>query len=145
MKNLYAELVVLLGKFRHLALLLARLAVAYGFSEPALLKLQDIKATATWFYELGIPFATITAPLVSWIEAIGIVLLTLGLLTRFISLALMGVMLGAIYFVHLHNGFSVANNGFEIPLYYLLFLSIFATYGAGKYSLDRLFLKDFDA
>jgi len=32
----------------------------------------------------------------------------------------------------------VANNGFEIPLYYLLFLAIFATFGAGKFSLDYL-------
>jgi len=51
-------------------------------------------------------------------------------------------MLGAIFFVHLPNGFSAANSGFEIPLYYLIFLMIFASFGGGKYSLDRVFFKD---
>ena len=51
-------------------------------------------------------------------------------------------MAGAIFFVHWQHGFSVANNGFEIPLYYLIFLLILATHGAGKYSLDHLLFKD---
>jgi len=51
-------------------------------------------------------------------------------------------MLGAILFVHLQHGFSSANNGFEIPLYYFIFLMIFASYGAGKYSLDHLLFKN---
>jgi putative oxidoreductase len=51
-------------------------------------------------------------------------------------------MLGAILFVHLQHGFSSANNGIEIPLYYFIFLMIFASYGAGKYSLDHLLLKN---
>ena len=72
----------------------------------------------------------------------GIVLLILGLFTRYISVLLSFVMIGAILFVHAPNGFAVANNGFEIPLYYLLFLMLFASFGAGKYSLDRLLFKD---
>jgi putative oxidoreductase len=51
---------------------------------------------------------------------------------------LMVVMFVATLTVHLSNGFSVANNGFEIPLYYFLFLSILASHGAGKFSLDFL-------
>jgi len=40
--------------------------------------------------------------------------------------------------VHLPHGFSAGENGFEIPLYYMLFLLIFVANGAGKFSLDRL-------
>ena len=45
----------------------------------------------------------------------------------------------AIMTVHIGNGFSADNNGFEIPLYYLLFLLIFFSQGAGRFSLDHLF------
>jgi len=79
---------------------------------------------------------------VTGIEVIGIVLLILGLFTRQISILLSFVVLGAIYFVHEPNGFSAANNGIEIPLYYFCFLFIIASFGAGKYSLDNLFFKD---
>ena len=136
------ELAVLLSYPRNLILLILRLLLAYGFSTPALLKVNYLKETMTWFENISIPFPILTTYLVSGIESVGIVLLVLGLFTRYISLLLSCVMLGAIFFVHLPNGFSVANNGFEIPLYYLIFLIVFASYGAGKYSLDRLIFKD---
>ena len=74
------------------------------------------------------------------VEIIGVVLLTLGLFTRLISIPLMIIMVVATITVHISNGFSVANNGFEIPLYYFLFLSLLATHGAGKFSLDSITL-----
>lgn len=46
----------------------------------------------------------------------------------------MVVMIVAITTVHIGNGFLASDNGFEIPLYYLLFLLIFLSHGAGKYS-----------
>ena len=137
MKDFMAEYRVLLSYGKNPALLLARWMVAYGFTMPALMKVHDIEATGRWFASVGIPFASVMGVVVSSIEVAGIILLTLGLLTRFISVLLGCVMLGAIFFVHLPHGFSVGNNGFEIPLYYLLFLMIFATFGPGKYSLDH--------
>jgi len=71
-------------------------------------------------------------------EIVGVVLLTLGLLTRAISIPLIVVMIVAIVTVHLPNGFSAGANGFEIPLYYMLFLLVFLAHGGGKFSLDRL-------
>jgi len=68
-------------------------------------------------------------------------LLLLGFFTRFIAIPTMIIMLVAIFTVHIQNGFSVGNNGFEIPLYYFLFLSILATHGAGKFSIDYTFTK----
>lgn len=136
------EMSVLFSYPKHLIVLMARVTLAYGFTKPALLKLNNLTGTAEWFATLGIPFPHLFAYVVTGIEVIGIVLLILGLFTRYISILLSFVMIGAIYFVHEPHGFSVAENGIEIPLYYLLFLCLFASFGAGKYALDNLIFKD---
>lgn len=126
----------ILVNFQSLSLLLARLAVAYGFYEPAVKKWQDIDGIATWFGSIGIPFPTLNAYMAATTEALGVVLLILGLFTRLISVPLIIVMLVAITTVHLAHGFSAGNNGFEIPFYYMLFLFIFTSHGAGRFSID---------
>lgn len=142
MKDFLGELYVLFAYPKNLILLASRIVLAYGFSLPALLKINDLKGTSSWFESISIPFPTLFAYAVSGLESIGIILLLLGLLTRFISFMLACVMVGAIVFVHLPHGFSASNGGFEIPLYYFIFLMILGSFGAGKYSLDRVFLKD---
>ena len=142
MKDFLGELYVLFAYPKNLILLVSRVLLAYGFSLPALLKINDLDGTVSWFESISIPFPTLFAYLVSGLESVGIILLILGLLTRYISILLGFVMIGAIMFVHLPNGFSASNGGFEIPLYYFIFLMIFATHGAGKYSLDRVLSKD---
>ena len=141
-KNLFGEISVLFSYPKHLFILASRLIIAYGFAKPALMKLSDMTATAHWFASMSIPFPTFTAYLVSGIETIGIILLILGLFTRPIAILLSFVMIGAMVFVHGAHGFSVADNGLEIPLYYMLFLFIFASFGGGKYSLDNILFKD---
>ena len=141
-KNLFGEISVLFSYPKHLFILVSRLVIAYGFAKPALMKLSDMTTTAQWFASMSIPFPTFTAYLVSGIETVGIILLVLGLFTRSIAILLSFVMMGAIFFVHSTHGFSVADNGLEIPLYYMLFLFIFASFGGGKYSLDNLLFKD---
>ena len=141
MRNFLAEIRVLLSFPGNIVILLARLAVAYGFSVPALMKIQNLEGTIVWFESVHIPFPAFTAYMVSGLEVIGIVLLILGLFSRIISLLLGCVMLGAIFFVHFGHGFSSANNGFEIPLYYFIFLMIFATFGPGKYSMDQILFR----
>lgn len=128
-----------LSEYTHsIALLLARFAVAYGFYEPAMMKWNDIGSVAVWFGSIGIPLPTLNAYMAASMETVGVVLLILGLFTRFISIPLMIIMLVAIFTVHLSNGFSAGANGFEIPLYYLLFLLMFFSQGAGRFSLDHL-------
>jgi len=140
-REFYLELSALLNYFQSLALLLARLAVAYGFYNPALLKWTNFDTTVAWFDTLGIPFAYSATFLTASVEIIGVVLLSLGLFTRIIAFPLIFIMLVATATVHISHGFSVANNGFEIPLYYIIFLSIFASYGAGRFSIDNLIFK----
>jgi putative oxidoreductase len=143
-KNFCAEVHVLFSYPKHIIILIARLVLAYGFAKPALMKINDMSATASWFDSISIPFPTFTAYVVSGVEIIGIIGLVLGLFTRSISILLSFVMMGAIVFVHAPHGFSVADNGIEIPLYYMLFLFIFASFGGGKYSLDTILFKDKD-
>jgi putative oxidoreductase len=141
-KKVYIEFSRLSEYTKSFSLLFARLVVAYGFYEPAMMKWNDINSVAEWFASIGIPFATLNAYMVASTETLGVILLVLGLFTRFISLPLIIVMLVAITTVHLPNGFSAGDNGFEIPLYYMLFLFIFLSNGAGKFSLDRIIFGD---
>ena len=138
LKTIYPITKNILSNGQSISLLLARLTVAYGFYQPAVQKWSDISSVADWFGTLGIPFPTLNAYLAASTELLGVVLLTLGLFTRLISVPLMVVMVVAITTVHLSHGFAAGDNGFEIPLYYLLFLALFASLGAGKLSLDHL-------
>ena len=130
-----------LDSLQSLALLLIRLILAYGFYEPAMNKFSDISSVAAWFGSMEIPLPTLNAYMAAGTELAGVILLTLGIFTRYISFPLMVIMLVAIGTVHLQNGFSAGSNGFEIPLYYLLMLFVLASHGGGKYSLDNLWLK----
>ncbi|MEJ2469146.1 MAG: DoxX family protein [Campylobacterales bacterium] len=121
---------------------MVRLVLAYGFFEPAMMKWQDIGSVAVWFGSLGLPLPTLQAYMAATTEASGVVLLTLGLFTRLISIPLMVVMVVAIVTVHLPHGFESGNNGYEIPLYYFIMLFVLMTHGAGKISLDGLLFKN---
>lgn len=130
----------LLERAKDASLLFVRLILAYGFYEPMMSKWSDIDSVAQWFGEsLGLPFPLLNAYMAASTEALGVVLLTLGLGVRLISLPLIVVMIVAILTVHLGNGFSAGENGFEIPLYYMLMLFVLATHGGGKYALERFF------
>lgn len=137
-KELYLKFTFVSDFFKPFSLLFARLIIAYGFYEPAMNKWAGIEDVASWFGSMGIPFPLLNAYMAATTEMLGVLLLTLGLFTRLISLPLIIIMIVAIVTVHLGNGFSAGDNGFEIPLYYMIFLFIFVSNGAGTFSLDRL-------
>ena len=139
MKNMYANMVQKLGNLRDLPLLFVRLVLVYGFYEPAKMKWSNIQSIIDWFDGMNYPLPAINAYLAASAEAAGVVLLFLGLGSRVISIPLMITMLVAIFTVHIGNGFAAADNGIEIPLYYLIMLFVIFIYGSGKYSLDYLF------
>ena len=141
MNNLLSITESISNKFQSISLLFLRLILAYGFYEPAMNKWNDISSVALWFESMGIPAPTLNAYMAAGTETLGVVLLTLGLFTRLISFPLMIIMVVAIMTVHLGNGFSAGDNGFEIPLYFMLMLFVLFSHGSGKYSLDNLFLK----
>jgi len=126
-------------------LLFMRLTLAYGFYVPAKMKINNINDIASWFESLGIPLPGFNAYLAAGTEAFGVVLLTLGLGTRIITLPLMITMAVAIFTVHYQNGFNAGDNGFEIPLYYLIMLFTLFVFGPGRLSLDFLIRKKVDS
>ena len=138
---LYQQMTKKLNALVDVPLLLFRLVLAYGFYGPAMMKLGNISGIADWFESMGMPFPTLNAYLATYTEVAGFVLLFLGLATRIIAVPLMIVMLVAIQSVHWANGFEAGNNGFEIPLYYLLMLFSLFVYGPGKMSVDHLLKK----
>jgi len=127
-----------LSKLKDVHLLAVRLILAYGFYNPAIMKWQNIGSITEWFAGMGIPLPTLNAYMAASTEMAGVVLLTLGLASRIISIPLIFVMIVAIVTVHLGNGFEAGNNGFEIPVYYILLLLVILIYGAGKFSVDYL-------
>ena len=141
-KQLYSEFSRFAEYLQSLSLLFARLAVAYGFYEPAMMKWSDIHATAEWFGSMNYPAPLFQAYAAATTEIVGVVLLALGLFTRLISIPLIVVMVVAILTVHLGHGFNAGDNGFEIPLYYMIFLMIFLSHGAGRFSIDQLLFGD---
>lgn len=138
MRKIYIYFEGLAEYFSSLSLLALRLILAYGFYEPAVNKIGNIDSIASWFESMNIIFPTLSAHLATWFEVAGVGLLVLGFLTRFISIPLIVIMVVAISSVHISHGFSSANNGFEIPFYYIIMLFALFANGAGKISLDWL-------
>jgi putative oxidoreductase len=139
----YKLIVTHLAKLKDLHLLAVRLILAYGFYNPAIMKWQNINSITDWFAGMGIPFPALNAYMAASTEMAGVVLLTLGLASRIISIPLIVVMIVAIATVHLGNGFEAGNNGFEIPIYYILLLLVILIYGAGKLSVDSIIKNKF--
>lgn len=127
-----------LGRFCDLPQLLFRLMLGYRFYKPALFKVQNIDFVTTWFSNLGYPLPTLLAWSVAISQLACFILLPLGLWTRLVAFVQSCVMLVAIVSVHWKNGFSNANDGIEIPLYYLAMLFSLVMIGPGRISLDYL-------
>lgn len=74
-------------------------------------KIAGMEHTIEWFgHSLNLPFPTLLAHLAAYTEAIGALLLLLGLATRWISIPLMITMLVAIFAVHWPNGWAAIAN-----------------------------------
>jgi putative oxidoreductase len=97
-----------------------------------------LAGTAQFFESIGLPGAL--AYVVFWMEAIGGVLLVLGVQTRLVAAALVPVLVGATW-AHAGNGwvFSNANGGWEYPLYLTVLAAAQVLLGEGAFALSRAF------
>ena len=138
MKTLYRKFVEGTEKLHDVQQLLFRFILVIGFYGPAMMKVKNLEGVAEWFGSMSYPFPMVSAILAMSTEVLGIVLLTLGLGTRIIAIPMMFIMVVAIFTTHISNGFAAGDNGFEIPLYYLLMLFALVVYGSGRFSLDHL-------
>jgi putative oxidoreductase len=94
-----------------------------------------LAGTAQYFESLGLPAALAYATF--WAELAGGVLLVLGVQSRWVALALLPVLLGALW-VHAGNGwvFSGAGGGWEYPLYLIVLSVAQALLGDGAHALS---------
>lgn len=122
-----------------IAALLLRIALGTMFlAHSLLLKLVvfTLPGTAKFFASLGLPgwFAY----MVFAAEAVGGILLVLGVQARWVALALAPILAGATW-AHWGNGwmFGYANGGWEYPLYLTLLAFVQALLGDGAYALVR--------
>jgi putative oxidoreductase len=96
-----------------------------------------LAGTAAFFVSVGLPgwlaYVTFAA------EAIGGILLILGIQSRWVALALLPALFGAIMWVHGANGwvFTATNGGWEYPAFLIAASVVQILLGDGAYALSR--------
>lgn len=121
------------------AALILRVTMGVFFLAHAWLKIAVFTpaGTAGYFASLGLPsflaYLTIAA------ELFGGLALISGLFTRWVSLALVPVLVGAAWFAHGSAGFffSNPNGGWEFPAFWAVALIVQALLGDGAYSIQN--------
>lgn len=96
-----------------------------------------LEGTAQYFESIGLP--AFAAYAVFALEAIGGVLLVLGIQTRYVSIGLIPILMGALW-VHIGNGwvFSNTNGGWEYPLYLIVISVVVALQARATYQITAL-------
>jgi Predicted membrane protein len=130
-----------------LSLLGLRLLLAYEFWESGVEKYTG----DNWFSDIQdkFPFPFNIVPtdiswfLSTWSELLSAVCLVIGLGTRFWALSLIILDVVAWYSVHAGHGYNVCDNGFKLPLFYLIMLLPLVLTGPGKASIDHLIARRF--
>ncbi|HMM70660.1 MAG TPA: DoxX family protein [Rhodocyclaceae bacterium] len=124
-----------------LAPLSLRLLLAYEFFEAGLEKLRGDNWFAHIQSDFPLPFNLIPAEInwqiATWAELLGPIALLLGLFTRFASISLIVLTVVAWVSVHAGNGYNVCDNGFKLPLIYLVMLVPLVLSGPGRLSIDH--------
>lgn len=93
--------------------------------------------TAGYFASLGLP-GPLAYPVIA-AELIGGIALILGVYSRWVSLALVPILLGSIYAPHGAAGFIFSNEGggWEFPAFWAVALIVQALLGDGAFALKR--------
>ena len=122
-----------------------RLFLAYEFWLAGVEKYHGTNWFANIQSDFPFPFNLI-APEISWqlstwFELIGAAALVLGLATRFFSVSLIVLTIVAWAAIHAENGYNVCDNGYKLPLMYLLMFIPLLFNGAGKASMDHFIWK----
>lgn len=116
---------------------LLRAVVGFVFLYHGVAKMKmGMENVAGFFAGAGIPLPELSAYLVTYGEVLGGIALIVGFLTHWVAKLNIIIMLGAIGFIHLSNGFNGMDGGYEYQLLLLVVNILFLTMGAGKYSLD---------
>lgn len=71
------------------------------------------------------------------VHLIGGALLAVGFFTRLAALIQIPILFGAVFFVHLKQGFLQSGQSLELSIMVLFILVIFFLFGAGELSIDN--------
>ena len=137
----YSNLIRLLRTLDWFPPLIARLVTGTIFLESGWGKLHNIEKVVGYFTSLGLPAPLFQAHLVAYTEFLGGAFLILGLATRFAAIPLSITMIVALLTAK-RSDISSISDLFSLSefLYILLFIYLIIE-GAGKISLDRIFLR----
>lgn len=121
--------------------LLPRLLIAAVFIPAGWGKLQSLTRTIEYFQSVGIPLASLLAPLTALSEVTFGIFILVGFYTRLSAIPLFGIMTVALLTAHsdeIKSALSLTE--ISAALYAVILLCIFAL-GAGIFSLDQIIFR----
>lgn len=140
MRKIYLKFIDITNTLQHPLLLAIRLYWGTLLAMTGYGKLSQIQKTSSFFHELHIPFPIIFAILVGIIEFLGGVSLILGFLSRFFSLLLLCVFIGAYFTAHFDAVKDLLSTPSlfikQAPFLYMYAATLILCFGSGALSLD---------
>jgi putative oxidoreductase len=121
--------------------LLPRIIIGIVFVPAGWGKLQNLSRTIEYFHSLGIPMASVQAPMAALCEVTFGVCVLVGLYTRLATIPLLGIMMVALMTAHkadITDVFALVE--LAPALYAVILLCIFAM-GSGALSLDQMLFR----
>lgn len=117
-----------------------RLVIGFLFAAHSWQKFSQftIDGTTASFAQMGVPAASLLAPVVATLELVGGIALILGIATRIFGALLALDMIGALALTHAQNGVFVANGAYELVLALAAGAVALALMGPGRWAIDHL-------
>jgi putative oxidoreductase len=126
-------------------LALIRICWGYFFFQAGLGKLMHMENTVSFFQQVGVPLGEFSAYIVAILELVGGICFILGLCTRFSALVLAVIMILALVIAHTDAITYFTSNPHvlfsQAPFSYLFTSLVLLFFGAGSWSLDKVFGK----
>lgn len=124
------------SSYSDIALVIGRILIALLFIIASYNKFKGYDGTIAYFTRLGVPAASVVAPLIELFEVVAAIMLIIGYQTRLVALALGVFVIAAALFAHTNFGDGNQLNHFLKNMAIAGgCLALFAS-GPGSYSLD---------
>ena len=112
---------------------LAAIMLAHGYQKLVLQGGGSFTATQNGFAQMGVPLPQVAGIVIIILELAGGLAMVFGLLTVVVGICYAAAMAVAIWYVHLSNGFFVADNGYEFAGLTGIVALVLAISGAGRH------------